>query len=242
MAEFLVVFTVVFLVFILKAIFQRGRTHTFDATAVSHPRRQHEELELHFCRFSENNAIEKGVCLSESIVVTIKNETIGERCFLSGQLIPVQLMIEEVFHHWAKIENTGNREFTHIRFEDYPNLDFVGSFQIKGINFRDSFEREEADKLKRGDKVILMYEKDNPKDSSAIMVMTESGYHVGYVEKDEIPNIGVFRHIAYAWVAIVDTTDNGHRYISCLCFKDFLFLPNHDEWMEKERTRNKQSL
>ena len=54
---------------------------------------------------------------------------------------------------------------------------------VSGTNYRDLTVVE--DKLKEKDLVFLKREKDNPYDSNAIMVLTNNGYHIGYIPKKE---------------------------------------------------------
>lgn len=54
---------------------------------------------------------------------------------------------------------------------------------VSGTNYRDLTVVE--DKLKEKDLVFLKREKNNPYDSNAIMVLTNDGYHIGYIPRKE---------------------------------------------------------
>lgn len=58
------------------------------------------------------------------------------------------------------------------------NINVVGTF------YRGEEEQERAQKLNIGETVFLLPEPENEYDRKAIMVVTQDGYHVGYIGKD----------------------------------------------------------
>lgn len=55
---------------------------------------------------------------------------------------------------------------------------------VVGTFYREKEEQERAQKLNIGETVFLLPEPENEYDRKAIMVVTQDGYHVGYIGKD----------------------------------------------------------
>ena len=56
-----------------------------------------------------------------------------------------------------------------------------------GLYYRTAAEQTRAMNLKPGEALRLEPEPTNPFDPNAVKVLTEDGFHIGYVSKDEAP-------------------------------------------------------
>ncbi len=62
-------------------------------------------------------------------------------------------------------------------------------FKVKGLWYRRAEEKSAAYRLEMGDLLVLKEEPDNVYDPFAIKVMTEDGFHIGYVEASKAKRI-----------------------------------------------------
>lgn len=93
---------------------------------------------------------------------------------------------------WSELIDLVEEEKKHIRNLSSTSTkenEYAVSFKIKGLQYREEDEQEAAYGLEEGDSLELEEEPDNEYDPFAIKVMTEEGYHIGYVEASKAKRI-----------------------------------------------------
>lgn len=179
--------------------------------------------------FSENATAEGFVQTFDGYSVLLKNEAITECILIEAETKEaLKLVAEEVFQYWAKIEETGNRDFTNIDHKEH-NEDLDMMFDVIGSKPLGNSAWSEAKKLKVGDKLLLINDTSNDRNPDAIKVLTESGVHIGYVEKDIQEKVGTFYQVGYAWVDEININGRIPRVVA-VTYHNELFGPDHSKW------------
>ena len=180
--------------------------------------------------YSPNAKVKYAYPIVDGYSIYIMNEAVNDyRSIETDTPEALKLVAEEVFHYWARIEETGNWDFTNIDHKEHTeDLDMM--FDVIGSKPLGNSAWSEARKLKVGDKLLLIYDTSDIENIGAIKVLTESGIHIGYVEKDMQDGVGTFYQMGYAWVDEIDTDGRIPR-ISAVTYQDELFEPDHSEWL-----------
>jgi hypothetical protein len=173
-----------------------AKVREMNATAADNP-------DLSWRSYSDNYTAEKLWYSGDNYWTWLKDTRLDHyKCvFVQGDTIrELKELSEHIFEVWANIDKLDVHPMT---YEDYKFDDTysIYYFRIVGMRYRDEDARLRARMLKYHERLFLVREKSNEKDPNAVMVYTENGYHIGYVDRDMAVLVRqTFKYVGIAWV------------------------------------------
>lgn len=137
----------------------------------------------------------------ENYAVDISNTKLNKQQIIKASTtFGLGEIIEEVFRLWAKQEKDSTYICTLQNYAISPPKQYRIT-QFVGISHREDSEYERYKNLVDGEKVLLVKEPSNPYDKNAIKVLTQDGYHIGYLARDYARNLNrsLNNFISYGW-------------------------------------------
>jgi hypothetical protein len=129
--------------------------------------------------YSPNNTFNKIAYANGGCRIQISNSVLKEETiFETDTEIEARLISERVMHYYSCKES----DYTYYPCTNVSS--HAGSFwrfDIVGMLYRDESSIIKASKVRQGELLLLVRERNNPKDPNAIRVLTVDGIHIGYV-------------------------------------------------------------
>ena len=136
----------------------------------------------------------------ENIALQVKNDVLGETMTLLADTEKgVAALTEEVFRLWARQEAEPDYICTLQNYARRPPKRH-STVQFVGIQYRGDEAYMRYKRLKDGEKVLLLHEHSNPYDENAVKVLSQDGYHIGYLAREYARKVGkMFTYVGYGW-------------------------------------------
>jgi hypothetical protein len=135
-----------------------------------------------------------------NIAVRVENEVLGEKMVLHAVTEDsIIALTEEVFRLWARREAEPDYICTLQNYARRPPKRH-STVQFVGIQYRGDEAYMRYKRLKDGEKVLLLHEHSNPYDENAVKVLSQDGYHIGYLAREYARKVGkMFTYVGYGW-------------------------------------------
>lgn len=142
-------------------------------------------------------------------------------------------LAEEIFRLWARREEEPDYlctiyNYVSVQPKQYRVIQFVG------IKYRTETDYERYKRLIDGEKVLLVDEYTNPYDKNAVKVMTQDGFHIGYVAREYAEEVSLlYKHVGYAWHFHYDPKTD--IYNALYIFEEYIeYDPIHDPFAAED--------
>lgn len=136
----------------------------------------------------------------KNVALQIENTALHEQRTIEAEYSSqVEDIAEEVFRLWARQEKEPDYLCTLDNYAKRPPKSYRVA-EVVGMDYRSKEAQKRYNELRDGEKVLLVKESNNPYDENAVKVVSQDGYHMGFLARDYAKKYkNILKELTYGW-------------------------------------------